>query len=41
MMYLSHYFVIGYQNVLVLVELTYHLKDATCIFFWQSNFSDL
>lgn len=41
MMYLSHYFVIGYYNVLVLVELTYHLKYATCIYFWQSNFSDL
>lgn len=40
-MCLSHYFVIGYHNVLVLVESTYHLKDATCICFWQSIFSDL
>lgn len=39
-MYLSHYFVIEYHNVLVLIELTYHLKDATCCF-WQSKFSDL
>lgn len=34
MMYLSHYFVIGYHNVLVLVESTYCVKDATYICFW-------
>lgn len=35
-------FVIGYHNVMVLVEwMSCHVKDVTCMCFWSSNFSDL
>lgn len=40
MMYLSHFFVTGYHNVLVLVEPTHRAKGVATMFV-QSNFSDL
>lgn len=38
MMYLSHIFVIGYHNVLVLVASTYHVNDVTYMCFCNPAF---